>query len=228
MPKIDYKSYWDQNIDKWGELYLEMSHGEERLHAPNWLSNLYQVSVGRLERKLMSERYNRTVRFLDSYLQPGVRVSDIGCGTGIFVVQAAKRAARVNAIDFSTQALEITKRRVTEHSPSASVDYYQLDVQTQSLPESDVAIAMGVAPYISDLPAFLANILPTTKLFCCLYVDPDHWANRVRTALPLLNVRKLQFHSRKQVDAIYRQYGWQILSRTNFATGYIDVVAAGH
>ena len=49
MPKIDYRSYWDQNIDKWGELYLEMSHPDEKLHAPNWLSNLYQISVGRLD-----------------------------------------------------------------------------------------------------------------------------------------------------------------------------------
>ena len=227
MPKIDYRSYWDQNIDKWGELYLEMSHPDEKLNAPNWLSNLYQISVGRLERRLMSERYDRTVKFLDSYLQPGVKLSDIGCGTGVFVVQAVKRAAHVNAIDFSAHALDITTRRVNEYSPSASVDYYQLDVQTQQVPQSDVAIAMGVAPYISDLAAFLANILPFTKVFCCLYVDPSHWANRLRTALPLLNVRKLQFHSREEVDAIYSQHGWHILDRTNFATGYIDVAAAG-
>ena len=226
MPNINYESYWDHNIDKWGELYLEISHGDEALSAPRWFSKIYNASIGRLEAKLMKDRYNRTVEFLDEYLDPGMVLTDVGCGTGIFVVRALKNGASVNAVDFAARALEITKMRVDQYSPSNNVKYLQLDVQKKPIPESDVAIAMGVAPYISDLPAFLMNILPRTKLFFCLFIDPDHWANQLRSALGFLNVRELQFHSRKQVDAIYSQLDWKLLNRTNFATGYIDIAIA--
>jgi predicted RNA methylase len=225
MPRLDYRPYWDENIDKWADLYLEISHGHEKYDAPPWFSRFYAATLGRVERNLMKQRYEQTILFLNKYVKPGITMSDIGCGTGIFVVEALKRGARVNAIDFSPRALEITRTNVARHFPSAAVGYYQVDVQQQTLPLSDVAVAMGVTPYLSDLAAFLANALPTTKLFYCLYVDGKHWANRLRSALPFLNVRGLQFCSREQIDNIYRRYGYRVLERDNFATGFIDLAA---
>jgi len=223
MPRSDYQPYWNENIEKWAELYLDISHGHETYDAAPWFSKLYASTLGRVERNLMKQRYARTISFLDKHLKPGVTVSDIGCGTGIFVVEALRRGARVNAIDFAPRALEITRINVARYFTSAAVDYYQLDVQQQRLPRSDVAIAMGVTPYLADLAAFLGNALPTTRLFYCLYVDGKHWANRLRTGLPFLNVRRLRFYSRGQIDNIYRRHGYRLLERTKFATGFIDL-----
>jgi predicted RNA methylase len=225
MPRSDYQPYWDENIEQWAELYLDISHGQETYDAPPWFSKLYASTLGRVERNLMKQRYAQTVLFLDKYLKPGLTMSDIGCGTGIFVIEALKRGARINAIDFAPRALEITRTNVARHFPSAAVDYYQIDVQRQQLPLSDVAVAMGVTPYLSDLTSFLANALPTTKLFYCLYVDGNHWANRLRSGLPFLNVRGLRFCSREQIDNFYRRHRYRLLERTNFATGFIDLAA---
>jgi SAM-dependent methyltransferase len=171
----------------------------------------------------MRERYRRTIAFLDRHVRSDVIVSDLGCGTGIFVVEALKRGGTVNAIDFSSTALEITRKNVERHCPSGRVRYQQADVQKDELPQSDVTLAMGLVPYLTDLPAFMLNALSKTNLIYCLYVDPKHFANRIRTALPFLNVRGLQYHKREDVDRIYALNNWTLIERGNFATGYIDL-----
>lgn len=221
----DYRAYWDTNIERWGDYYLEMSHGHEALEAPTWFAAIYRVSIGRLERKLMAERYARTVGFLDTYIKPGIVLNDLGCGTGIFTVHALKRGAIVNAIDFAEGSIKATRNNVEAHVANAKAAFIVADVANHNLPKSDVSLAMGLSPYIADLDSFLENVLQSTDLLCCLYVDPRRWSNRLRTALPFLNVRRLKFHHPSDVDRNYRRHRWNLLSREKFATGYIDVAA---
>ena len=78
----------------------------------------------------MKERYRWTIAFLDEYVKPGTVFSDLGCGTGIFVVEAAKRGGIVNAVDFSESSLVATRRAVETCAPDAKVTYVRADVQT--------------------------------------------------------------------------------------------------
>ncbi|MDE2166812.1 MAG: 50S ribosomal protein L11 methyltransferase [Alphaproteobacteria bacterium] len=224
--QLNYRDYWEANIDKWGDYYFDISHGQEELSGPRWCSQLYRRIIGKLERKLMVDRYRRTIAFLDAHIKPGVIFSDVGCGTGIFVVEALRRGAIVNAIDFAQSALEITQDRVNKYASTGVVTYYPLDVRQQALPRSDVTLAMGLAPYVAELEPFFANVLANTKLMYCLYVDPSHWANRIRTLLPALNVRHLQFHRPHDVDLLYARHNWQLIERQKFATGYLDLAKA--
>jgi SAM-dependent methyltransferase len=223
MTDRNYRAYWDRNIDRWGELYLDISHGHETFAGPAWYSRLYNASIGRIERREMAERYVRTIAFIDAYVKPGMVFSDLGCGTGIFVVRALQRGAVVNAIDFSPAALEITKQNVLKYCPDGRVTYRQADVQANELPISDVTLAMGLTPYLTDLAGFMERALPKTKLLFCLYVDSQHWANRIRTALPFLNVRRLQCYAKNDIDILYTRHGWTLKDRQLFATGYIDL-----
>jgi cyclopropane fatty-acyl-phospholipid synthase-like methyltransferase len=221
--KRDYREYWDRNIDKWGELYLHMSHGQEELAGPTWFASLYSSTIGHLERRLMAERYIRTVTFIDMHVKPGTVLSDLGCGTGLFVVEALRRGAVVNAIDFSSSAIEITQRNVATYCPDGKVNFQCLDVQADELPPSDVTLAMGLTPYLNDLAAFMDRALPRTRMLFCLFVDPKHWANRIRWACPLLNVRGLQAYEKGDVDRLYARHGWKLRERQAFGTGYIDL-----
>jgi SAM-dependent methyltransferase len=226
MPLVDYRAYWDKNIDKWGELYLDISHGAETLSGPVWFARTYQATLGRLERRLMAQRYALTIEFLDKHVRPGMVLSDLGCGTGLFVVHAVRRGATVNAIDFTPKALEITRANVERHCPDGNVRYHQLDVRKDEIPESDATLAMGLTPYLADITAFLENALPKTRLLYCLYIDPSHWANRVRGLLPFLNVRALRWYPRAMIDAEYRRLGWRLLERRRFASGYVDLATS--
>ena len=219
-----YLDYWNENIDRWGDKYLEISHGQESFDRPAWFVAAYNATIGRIERRLMKERYKRTVNFIHEHVTPGISFSDLGCGTGIFVVEAARRGAIVTAVDFSESSLQTTRKTVANHAPDASVTYVQADVQKASLPRVDVTLAMGITPYLTDIDAFLFNVLPCTKLLCCQYTDPQHWASVIRRTFPVLDVRSLQCYGKEYIDALYRKNGALLLKREPFASGYIDVV----
>lgn len=219
----DYRNYWEHNIDRWGEFYLEISHGHEQYDTAAWWGALYNATIAKLEARLMRERFELTLQFIREHVTPGSLFADIGCGTGIFVVEALKCGARVRAIDFSRRALEITQLNVKKYAPDGEVSYYQLDVQSDELPKSDVAIMIGVTPYLGNLEKSLENVLDLTDLLLSQFSQPTHWANRLRRALPILNVRRLIFHPSQEVDAAYARKHWKLLKRTKFATGFVDL-----
>ena len=54
-------------------------------------------------------RWSRRVKMLSSHLEPGMRVLEVGCGTGYFTRELARLGAEVIAIDVSPELLEIAK-----------------------------------------------------------------------------------------------------------------------
>lgn len=219
------QKYWNDNIEKWGDLYLEISHSHESLHAPRWLDFLYKKIIMPQEAKLMTDRFHRTMAFIDQYIHEGMTVVDLGCGTGIFTVEMLRRGARVKAVDFAQSSLNLTRALVEKLIPENqnNVEYLLMDVSQQRLPESDAVLAMGVTPYLQEIAPFYDNILPTTKVFYCLILDPYHWANRFRRILPFLNVRDLHWFSKSEIDSILARHNWQLIERKPFASGYLDI-----
>lgn len=226
MTQENPKDYWDKNIGNWGKFYLESSHSDEEFNSPSWLTKLYRRFVVPIEARLMAERYRLTMDFIEKYVKPGMTVADIGCGTGIFTVEMLKRGARVIAIDISTSSLEATKKSISRNTPDRldSVQFLQLNVSENSIPKVDIAIAMGVTPYVAEIEPFYQNILTQTRIFYCLILDPKHWANRIRSALPILNVRNVHCFSRELIDEILHRNKCILIERRNFASGYLDIV----
>lgn len=218
------QEYWDKNIEAWGEYYLEMSHGHEKFDRPSWFSYAYANTIGQIERRLMKQRYDITIDFLRKSISPGTRFTDLGCGTGVFTVAAAQQGAIVTAVDFSESSISATRKAVERHVPDAMITYVQSDVQNYTPPTSDVTLAMGLTPYLNNIEIFIENVLPSTKSLFCHYIDPYHWASRVRSAIPYLDVRDLNAFSKSQVSAVYSRLDRKLAERTNFASGYIDLV----
>lgn len=223
-----YKRYWEANITKWSDLYLDISHGHEEIIGPTWVRSLYMKLIFPMESRLMKQRYLKTIEFINMYCTPQSMVLDIGCGTGLFTVELLNRGASVKAIDFSESALQATQENVVANAPlfKGKVEYFLADVSRKNIPKGDIALAMGVAPYIHEIDEFYRNILSSCQVFFCLLVDPSHWINRLRRMMPWLNVRKLQFHSKKRIDEIIRQHGWHLVTREQFATGYLDIIVS--
>jgi cyclopropane fatty-acyl-phospholipid synthase-like methyltransferase len=221
------RDYWDRNIGEWGKLYRQRSHPDETLEAPAWLRAIYRRTIVPIEARLMARRFAITMEFIARHVQEGMHVVDVGCGTGIFTVELLRRGAAVTAVDCAPRALELTRALVEQTLPARAkaARYRLMDVTQQRLPESDLVLALGVTPYVEDLDAFYANILPTTQLFYCLVLDPQHWANRVRRLVPTLNVRHVHWFERARVDALLRAARWRLIERQSFASGYLDTAA---
>jgi precorrin-6B methylase 2 len=217
-----YQDYWDENIGKWGELYLDISHGHETLRGNKLLAWIYNHTVVPHEAKLMKVRYQKTLEFIDKHVTPGTVVTDIGCGTGIFVVQCLLRGAKVNAVDISTESLEITRRNVEKQCPQHvnNVTYQECDAQETPIKnESDFTICVGVMPYITNIDYFVVNILKSTRMAFIQFSSKNNLINIIRIIFPLLNVRNLQFHTEMEISTISRKCDFIAARSEVFATG---------
>lgn len=224
---MDRQEYWNQNIDKWADLYLEISHSEEEILGGKITKLLYRRFIMPYESRLMKERFRLTMDFIDSHVSESTVVNDIGCGNGIFTVECLRRGASVNAIDFAKSSLLLTRDRVESLLPESvsRVMYFEIDASKDVLPNADISIAVGVTPYFDQIEKFLSNVLTTSSTCFVHYLDPFHWANVARSILPFLNVRQLNCFARKTIDANYLRYQWELSERRRFASGYIDTAS---
>lgn len=222
-----YKDYWNSNIEKWGDLYLNISHGHEDLNGARLLKHIYNYTVVRYEAYLMKERFKLTQNFLNTTLNKDMTLNDVGCGTGVFSVQALNCGAKVNAIDLSESSLEVTKKNIQKHAHKhqSHVTYFLLDAQTDELPFSDITLCVGVAPYILSFENFLSNILRNTNTVFFHYVNDKHFINKIRQQFKFLNVRNLVFQDDILVNRICEKNKFTIQSCTKFGTGKILVMS---
>ena len=219
------RDYWNKNIELWGKFYLGISHQGEKMIGPGWLLFLYDKIILPIESRLMAKRYKITVDLIHKHIDPGMRVADVGCGTGIFTLEILNLGGTVVAIDNAQKSLELTHELIEKHLPerAGDVEYLMGDAMNMDIPKTDAALAMGLTPYINDIETFFDNILPTTNKLICLILNSGHWANRIRQLFPLINTRRMNWFQKSQVDNSYKRHKWRLLTRRNFASGYIDV-----
>jgi hypothetical protein len=75
---------------------------------------------------------------------------------------------------------------------------------------------------LSCVGKFLSNVLPETDAIFLSFIDNNHWANRLRRRLPILNVRSLIGCSISDIDRSYALHGFEVVSRQRLGTGFMD------
>ena len=99
-------------------------------------------------------------------------VLDVGCGTGFFAYNAAKKGANVLGIDFSEQAIKIAKKKYKK----SNLSYEQADVNNIS-GKYDVIVSIGTLEHMDDplkiLKLFKKHISPKGKII----VTSPNWTN---------------------------------------------------
>ncbi|MCX7846812.1 MAG: class I SAM-dependent methyltransferase [bacterium] len=126
--------YFDQIPDEWDALY---SH-------ENWL--MYRIN--RLLRPGIYERY----AFTFERCQPieGATVLDIGCGTGRFAIEFAKRGARhVVGIDFAPAMIDFSRMVAQRMGVADRCEFICNDVVSYPFEtEFDIVVALGFFDYV--------------------------------------------------------------------------------
>ncbi|KUJ81879.1 class I SAM-dependent methyltransferase [Ruegeria profundi] len=100
-------------------------------------------------------------------LQPGMRVLDIGCGTGASSVRAAQivgSTGHVLAADLAQPFLNRAEQRASEHGLD-NIDFQYADVQTYPFPEADrdAMISRFGVMFFEDPVAAFANMSRALK-----------------------------------------------------------------
>jgi len=156
----------------------------------------------RLLRKAIFERYE--VAFTEAGDVAGKAVLDVGCGSGVYSVDFARRGARrVVGVDFSGGMLALARREAEERGVGDVCEFRREDFMDAAFDETfDVSVAMGVFDYLSQPAPFLARMaaLTTSRLIASF---PGHSPVREplrRQRYRLAGKGEVTFYSRADVE----------------------------
>jgi 2-polyprenyl-3-methyl-5-hydroxy-6-metoxy-1,4-benzoquinol methylase len=95
----------------------------------------------------------------------GKSILDVGCGSGVYAIEFAKRGARrVLGLDFSAPMLQIARDGAKQASVGGAVEFVQGEFVSQAIDETfDVSIAMGVFDYLEQAQPFLDKMSKLTR-----------------------------------------------------------------
>ena len=113
-------------------------------------------------RKAVFERY--TITFAQAGDVAGKAVLDIGCGSGVYSVDFARRGARrVVGVDFSGAMLALARAEAEREQVGAVCEFVQADFLRWRPDEAfDISIAIGVFDYLPDPLTFLRKMVAVT------------------------------------------------------------------
>jgi 2-polyprenyl-3-methyl-5-hydroxy-6-metoxy-1,4-benzoquinol methylase len=94
----------------------------------------------------------------------GMKICDIGCGSGRFVTSLAKRGAEVTGVDFAPQMLKLGAQLAHKEGVADRCKFVQSDVLDWKTDERfDLVIAIGFWDYVADPLPRLQVIRELTK-----------------------------------------------------------------
>ena len=131
-----------------------------------------------VDRKFRSDVFNRYFAAFETLTALGDKtVLDIGCGSGPYVAEAARRgAAKVVGLDMAEGMLELARRRV-ETAGLADKCQFVHGAFPQDAPAEifDYSTTMGVMDYVSDPLAFLTALARQVRICGVLSFPSKHW-----------------------------------------------------
>ncbi|MBI4323489.1 MAG: class I SAM-dependent methyltransferase [Candidatus Omnitrophica bacterium] len=180
--------------------------------------------INRWRRRSMFERFRVTVEVCGDVR--GKRVLDIGCGSGRYSVELARRGAEVVGVDFSQPMLDLAARAAEAAGVAGRCRFLHGEIlQLAFAQRFDISLAIGVFDYTDDPHPLLQKM---RELTCGTLI-----ASFPVRAHPLALVRKLRlflagcpvrFYTRAQVERLLRWPG----SRAGLQTLGRDYLAVVH
>lgn len=109
----------------------------------------------RTEKVPITKEEIRTIQLSKARLKPGQTVYDIGCGSGSISIEAAiqvEDSGKIIAIDYDSNAIELTKRNIEKFSLSnVTIVFGNAKEKIQELEEADVIFIGGTGGDTKDI-----------------------------------------------------------------------------
>jgi SAM-dependent methyltransferase len=189
-------NYWDRSAAGFDAIYTGAK--------PGWAK-----ALDKSLRRDMYERFDWVIE--NSGEVRGKSVCDLGCGTGRYVIEYARRGARrVLGVDGAPRMVEKTSELIAQAGLDGSAQVQQYDIL--NFPEReifDVTIAVGVFDYTKDASPYLEKIRRVTGARF-LSTFPRYWTYR----MPIRKVRlgvlgcPVYFYTAEQVQKLHEKAGF--------------------
>lgn len=147
--RIVIKPTWEEYTTEAGEIIIEMDPG-------------MAFGTGTHETTQMCSI------LLDKYMTDSTEVLDVGCGTGILSIIAAKLGAeKVEAIDIDEVAVKVAKENIEINNESGKIEAFKAILQDfqQGDKKYDIIVANIIANVIIDLASLIPYYLKKNSLF---------------------------------------------------------------
>ena len=165
--------------------------------------NFFNRIADKLFRQAMYERYKRTINFLTN--NDVKTVLDVGCGSGRYSLDIAKRGMIVTGIDLAQEMLDIA----IKNSQKAGIDKNTYIVgsyfDTKIEKKHDAAILLGLFDYISNPEELFSKLKSdTSKYILGSFPKPGGilgWQRKIR-----YNMRDCQlfYYSKESLQELMR------------------------
>jgi ubiquinone/menaquinone biosynthesis C-methylase UbiE len=138
------------------------------MEAFEYLTSYYSDydEEGRLLSKHGQVEFLTTMRYIEKYLTPGVRILEIGAGTGRYSLELAKQGYVVDAVELVQHNIEILKNKVTNDIDISVRQGNATDLSCYEDDTFDVTLLLGPMYHLfteSDRINALSEALRVTK-----------------------------------------------------------------
>lgn len=165
-----YEEDW---ANAWKQYYKPKKIGEKVVVKPTWED--YEASEGEIILELdpgmafgtgTHETTMMCIQNLEKYVNPECTVFDIGCGSGILSVAAAKLGAKkVIGVDLDEVAVQVSRKNVLDNNVASIVDIRKGNLVEVIDEKADVVIANIIADIIIILAAQIKRFMKKDSVF---------------------------------------------------------------
>lgn len=164
--------------------------------------------LNRVFRRDKYERYKLTFECLGDLT--GHSVMDIGCGSGIYMIEALHRGAEfVTGVDPSLMMLSLAKERLSYGNFKGKYILIQERFPEMKLPVHDFVISTGVMEQIGDPVGFLSGIRKSVKISAFVSFPGKHrLLSPIKKLLYLFRRCSIRFYGSDEIMSIGKKAGF--------------------
>ncbi len=211
-PSDKVKHYFNKIPNEWDSLYSD----------ENWFIR----NVNKYLRKGLFERYALTFQHCGEI--SGARVLDIGCGTGLYGIEFAKRGAdKVVGIDIAPGMVAFAQQSAQENNVLEKCNFICDDFINYPFDEMfDIVVALGVFDYIQEPELYFKKISSLTKnrFLASFPKDSLFWGTQRKIRYHWIKKCPLYFYTFDQLVRLYKEANF---AETKIFSSHRGFVAVG-
>lgn len=120
----------------------------------------------RLTSKIGSVEFLTTIKYIEKYLQKGMKILEIGAGTGRYSHHLAKQGYEVDAIELTDHNIEIFKSHITKDEKISIIKGDAVDLSSIETGKYDITLLLGPMYHLyteKDKISALSEAIRVTK-----------------------------------------------------------------